>query len=305
MSICIVGGGFIGSSHAVKLAKKNKVYLLSKKQINLKLKDVSILKSNYSKKFFLNFFKNQKIKKIFYCSGVPHPSFCEKYGKNIYNIETKVLKNLFESLKEINFQGNFFLLSTCSVYGYNKKLANEKHKLNGKTLYSITKILSEKIAIFYSKISKIKLTIIRISSVYGFGLKRQVIYDTFNKFFKSNKNIYVTGSGHESRDFIYISDLIDGINVISNYESSKTKKTHSIYNLGSGKITSVKNIIKRIKFLTKSKAKINYIKKNISHNYFSIHPDISKLKKINFKPRYSIESGLKNMYLKLNSSSVR
>ena len=297
MSICIIGGGFIGINYAIRESKKSKVYLLSKKKKSLK--NILTFKLNYSKKSFFNFFKNKRIKKIFFFSGVPHPNFCEKHAKSIYNIETKVLINLFESLKKINFQGNFFLASTCSVYGNSTKSLNEKHKPDPKTLYSITKFISEKIAIFYSKILEIKLTIIRISSVYGFGLKRQVIYDTFNKFSKSNNNIYVKGNGFESRDFIHIFDLVNGINIISNYEFRKARGLYSVYNLGSGEVINIRNLIKLIKSLIKSKAKVIFVKNNNSYNYFSIRPDVSKLKKINFKPRFNISSGLKDMFLKL------
>jgi len=299
MSVCVIGAGFIGSNLAKKLSKKNIVYLLSKKRIDVKLKNVSTIKANYTKSFFLKFFKSKNIKKIFFFSGVPHPNFCQSYEKKIFKVETQVLINLFDSLIKTNFNGNFFLSSTCSVYGNRRIPVAEKNKIDPQTLYSIIKTLSEKIAIFFSKLSNFKLTIIRISSVYGYGLKRQVIYDLFNKFSKKKKNIFITGSGYEKRDFINIFYLINGIYLISKFETKK-KNSFEIYNLGSGEIVNIKKISKLIKILIKSKSKINFTRKKNMSNYFSIHPDISKIKTINFKPTYDIAKGLKEMFVKLN-----
>ena len=64
MSICIIGGGFIGINYAIRESKKSKVYLLSKKKKSLK--NILTFKLNYSKKSFFNFFKNKRIKKIFF-----------------------------------------------------------------------------------------------------------------------------------------------------------------------------------------------------------------------------------------------
>ena len=156
--------------------------MLSKKKINVRLKNIVTIKANYTKSFFLNFLKNKNIKKIFFFSGVPHPNFCHSYERKIFKVETQVLINLFDSLIKKNFNGNFFLSSTCSVYGNSLIPITEKKKINPQTLYSMIKALSEKIAIFFCKSSNFKLTIIRISSVYGYGLNRQVIYDLFSKF---------------------------------------------------------------------------------------------------------------------------
>lgn len=298
MSICIIGSGFIGSNLAKKLSKKNIVYLLSKRSIDIRLKNIVTIKTNYTKSFFLNFFKNKNIKQIFFFSGVPHPNFCHSYERKIFKVETQVLINLFHSLIKENFNGNFFLSSTCSVYGNSLVPVKEEEEINPQTLYSIIKALSEKIAIFFCKSSNFKLTIIRISSVYGYGLKRQVIFDLFSKFLEKKKKFFIAGSGYEKRDFINIYDLINGIYMISKFESKK-KNSFEIYNLGSGEIVNIKKLSKIIKILTKSKSKISFTKIKNNYNYFSIYPDISKIKKINFKPTYDIAEGLKEMFLKL------
>jgi UDP-glucose 4-epimerase len=305
MTICIIGAGFIGKSYATYLAKKNKVYLISKKKTKLKINNVINYKLKYTVNSFYKFFKTKKIKKIFFFSGVPHPSFCIQYPDKIFKIETEVIINILESLKKINYKGSFFLSSSCAVYGRvedNDKLLKETDKLNPNSLYAKLKFLSEGIAIFYSKEFKINLTILRISSVYGFGLNRQVIYETFMKFIKNKNKIHVPGNGEESRDFLHIKDLIQGLEILSRVNNTykKNKKIlYSIYNVGSGQTTQINKVIKLIRLLVKSQARINYSGIN---NSFSLKPDIGKLKKLDYIPSFDIRKGLVDTLLKLKKN---
>lgn len=308
MTICIIGAGFIGKNYASFLAKKKKIYLISKKKIKSRLKNVKNYKLTYTENSFYNFFKNKKIEKIYFFSGVPHPKFCVQYPDKILKIETKVIINILESLKKINYKGSFFLSSSCAVYGGERsktKLHKETDKINPNSLYAKLKFLSESVAIFYSIKFKINLTILRISSVYGFGLNRQVIYETFMKFIRNKKNIYVPGNGNESRDFLHINDLIKCIEILSrsnNIYKKKQKLSYSIYNVGSGKITKINKIIKLIKFLIKSQAKINYSGIKNSYNPISLKPDISKLKKLKYLPYFNIKEGLRDTLIKLKKN---
>lgn len=308
MTICIIGAGFIGKNYASFLAKKKKIYLISKKKIKPRLKNVKNYKLTYTENSFYNFFKNKKIEKIYFFSGVPHPKFCVQYPDKIFKIETKVIINILESLKKINYKGSFFLSSSCAVYGGERsktKLHKETDKINPNSLYAKLKFLSESVAIFYSIKFKINLTILRISSVYGFGLNRQVIYETFMKFIRNKKNIYVPGNGYESRDFLHINDLIKCIEILSrsnNIYKKKQKLSYSIYNVGSGKITKINKIIKLIKFLIKSQAKINYLGIKNSYNPISLKPDISKLKKLKYLPYFNIKEGLRDTLIKLKKN---
>jgi UDP-glucose 4-epimerase len=141
--------------------------------------------------------------------------------------------------------------------------------------------------------------------VYGPGLNRQVIYETFKKFIKNKKNIYVPGDGHESRDFLHIKDLMQSIEIISaanNIKKKNKKLFYSIYNVGSGQIIKINKVIMLIKLLLKSSARINYSGIKNSYNPFSLKPDISKLKRLNYIPYFDIKKGLNDTLLKLKKN---
>jgi len=136
--------------------------------------------------------------------------------------------------------------------------------------------------------------IVRPSNVYGpfdnFDPETaHVIPSLIHKLFNcKNNKLNVAGDGTAIRDFIFIDDLIDGIlKVIENGEFNQP------FNLGSGMGVSIKYLIDTI---------LKIVNKNIEVKWDTSLPsgdskrvlDISKArKKINFKPSFSLEKGLK------------
>ena len=101
--------------------------------------------------------------------------------------------------------------------------------------------------------------------------------------------------GKQSRDFLYIDDLVDGIIKIL---TKKNNLSGEIINLGSGKPTKIKKLIKNIKNLVGSGmprfGKIRFRKDEIS----KLYPNIKKAKKlINWAPKTDLNLGLKKTIL--------
>ena len=104
-----------------------------------------------------------------------------------------------------------------------------------------------------------------------------------------NKPINIFEDGLESRDFVHVKDIADG--VISSL--SVAQSNGDIFNLGSGVNTTVIEIAKILKNAYNSQSKLNitgdFRVGDIAHN----KADISKAKKIlNFLPKISLEEGL-------------
>ena len=101
---------------------------------------------------------------------------------------------------------------------------------------------------------------------------------------KNKKPLTVVGNGKQTRDFIHVDDLANAfIRVI------KSKSIKKIYNLGSGKKTSINTIAKIFG------GKRKFIPFRPGEPKHSL-ANISKLKKdINWKPKISIEEGIKKL----------
>ena len=94
----------------------------------------------------------------------------------------------------------------------------------------------------------------RFFSIYGPGLKKQLIWDAINKFKKKDFTFY--GTGDEIRSWMFVDDAIKLI--IYSYKKLSTK--NQIFNLSSGENIKVKAILNKLLNILKLKIKLNLIK---------------------------------------------
>jgi nucleoside-diphosphate-sugar epimerase len=159
-----------------------------------------------------------------------------------------------------------------------------------------TKVYFEKMAEFYSKISKTKYTVIRHSNVYGpydkFDLERSHVFGaTMAKVMTAQDGgkIMVWGNGEEERDLIYVSDLIDFVEVAIVRQESKFE----LFNVGSGVSISVNNLVKKIIAASGKELKIEYDSSKPTIKT-KLCLDISKVKKaLSWFPKVSLDEGIK------------
>ena len=157
--------------------------------------------------------------------------------------------------------------------------------------YIFSKYLSEQVVNFFSK--SVPSIIVRLSNIYGYTkLRRPDLIPTIMQdiFEKDKVSIW---NDEPKRDFIFTEDAADAV-----LKLLETDFTGTI-NLGTGKMTSLKEICKVIHQLSG--------KKILSENKKVTGPmefvtDISKLTQITgWKPKHDIVSGLKKTYEKMNN----
>ena len=157
-----------------------------------------------------------------------------------------------------------------------------------------TKIYLERMCEFYAKFKKTKHTVIRHSNMYGphdkYDLeKAHVTGATITKVMSSKDGIVnVWGTGEESRDLLYIEDLIDFIDTAIN----KQEDYYKLYNVGLGIPIKIKDLVKKV--IESSgrdlKMKHDLTKPTVPTSLFL---DCSKAKQeLGWSPSHSLEEGL-------------
>ena len=153
--------------------------------------------------------------------------------------------------------------------------------------YGKNKLLAENICEKYSKKYNYKMIILRLYSVYGDGLKKQLFWDVCNKI--KNKNNTYFGSGNEKRCWINIIDLIYAISLL-------VKIKNKIMKIDIGSINPIKN--KEIINIFFKNFNINAKPKfNDSNRKGDPKNQISKNLKImslGWKPKINIYNGINN-----------
>ena len=294
-SIITGGAGFIGSNltdHLVKMGHKVIILdnFISGKKSNLshhKKKDVKIIKVDISNsKNLEKYFKGADY--IFHLAALAEiiPSFKnpKKYFKNNVVGTLKVV----EAAKKMNIKKLIYAASS-SCYGTPKAFPiSENYKIDPKSPYAVTKFMGEEIIMKYADIFKMPNISFRFFNVYGPRLnisgRYSAVIGNFLSQTKNNKPLTIVGNGKQTRDFIHVDDLLNAfIKII------KSRHVNKIYNLGSGRRISI-NTIARI---FNGKKKFIPIRPGEPKDSLA---NISKLKKdINWKPKISIQSGIKKL----------
>ena len=277
--ILIFGGyGFIGE----------KLYLSLKKIYNVKrYSSTKSKKIKYNYKSFFKIIKNTKPNIIFFLSGTSHPDYNNKNHIKDLKKTNLVIQDMLSALKNNNFKGKFFYFSTIGVYGSSlKKKVDENEKINPESFYTLSKEMAEKQCIFFSKNYKLNIIILRICSIFGPGLNRQIVYKIIYSLLSSSKTIKLLGNKTDKREFLFIDDLILILKKII-----KINIKSGIFNIGSNKQYKIYDIINKLKVILRIDKKIFFFNEIKSPNFALL--DNSKLNRIiNIKRKFDINYGL-------------
>lgn len=184
----------------------------------------------------------------------------------------------------------------CPICGGTIKLmpTSEDSKLSPTSIYGVTKQCQEQIILTVAKSLRISAIALRYQNVYGPGQSLVNPYtgilSIFSTQIKNNKNINVFEDGLESRDFVYIDDIVQAtfLSVLSNDLEQIS------FNVGAEHPVNVLTIAETLIKSYNSKVKINisgnYRVGDIRHNYADINLISSKL---GYKPKIKFEQGIK------------
>jgi dTDP-L-rhamnose 4-epimerase len=171
--------------------------------------------------------------------------------------------------------------------------SSETMKVNPISVYGLTKYFQENLLHNVCESLNISYTGLRFQNVYGPGQSLinpyTGIISIFANLLRQDKTINIFEDGKESRDFVYVDDVIDAIQMAIVSEKNRCE----IYNVGSGKQTTVLEIAETLKALLKSESTLhitgNYRKGDIRHNFSNIDKIVREL---GFKPKTELSAGL-------------
>lgn len=284
MNILITGaGGFVADNLSNQLSKdkKNIIYGLGRKYHSDAGKYHKYLRGEVNNK---NLTKLKFIPNIIY--------HCAGSGKVFKKINKKHFNDNYISLKTVlNFFSKnkikFFFISSAAVYGSGAKSLNEKSVLKPVSDYGKIKIKCEKLCKKKSNLLDFIFIITRFFSVYGEGLKKQILWDACNKF--KNKLFIFPGTGNEQRDYIHIDDAVSCLIFLKN---KSYKKNFNVFNVGSGKIYIIKKVLDKLRIIFGVK-KIYFSNKKKVHNPDKLIANIKKIKNLEWKPKKNFDYQLK------------
>lgn len=267
------GAGFIGSHVAECLLERgDDVVIIDEMNdyydVRLKESNLSILLEKYGEdrvtvyrgnicdeSFMLELFEQTRPGWICHMAaraGV-RPSIQDPYIYIQSNIVATTL--LLEMAHKFGVQ-NFVFASSSSVYGGSKStfFSEEENVDNPVSPYAATKKACELLAFTYHHLYKLNVTGLRFFTVYGPRGRPDMAPFKFIDRISRGIQIDKFGDGSSSRDYTYISDIVDGI-----VRSIDRPYRYQIFNLGKGNGTSLNEFISIVEKHTCKKALIKQL----------------------------------------------
>ena len=299
MKIIITGGaGFIGK-HLVELLikKENDITIFdnfsnSKEESVMYLKNLGakIVKGDIRKIGEINnAIKDHDIvihlaAKISVEESIKSPS--ETFQTNVEGTKNVLIACEKNQIKKI------IVASSAAVYGESEadvKLT-EKSKINPISPYGESKVMMENEIKKITENNDMNYVILRFFNICGKSQSPEYagVITKFIKKIEMNQSLEIFGDGMQTRDFISVKDVVNSI-----YHSIENGK-NQIYNIGSGKPITIKQLAKLMITLSKKELKINYNDIKKGDIRFS-EADVSLAKKeLHYLPKYTLES-IKNL----------
>lgn len=170
---------------------------------------------------------------------------------------------------------------------------DETSKIHPSSIYGITKQVQEQMFMVMGKSLNIPAVAFRYQNVYGAGQSLSNPYtgilSIFSTRIKNGNDITIFEDGKESRDFVYIDDIVDA--TILGIE--KDEANYEVFNVGLGKAIDVLTVANTLvnEYSSHSKVEIsgNYRLGDIRDNY----ADLTKINdKLGFEPKVGFEEGI-------------
>jgi len=303
MKILVTGGaGFVGSHLVDRLIKENhKVVVIDNlstgRKINLN-KKAKFYKIDICSPRISEIFKKERPQIIFHYAAqidvrksVENP--IEDAKINILG-SLNIIQN-FISINQPNqpksVSKKFIFASTGgAIYGDADVIPTpENYPAKPLTPYGITKLSIEKYLDYYYKIFGLPFISLRLANVYGPRQNSKgeagVVAIFIDKML-TDKQPIINGSGQQTRDFVYVSDVIE-VNILA-----MKKNKVGVFNIGTAKETDINTIFRKLKKMTNSKCrKVHGLAKFAEQKRSCL--DFQKAKKeLGWKPKYSLEKGL-------------
>lgn len=286
-NILIIGShGFIGSHCVREFSKKHNVFsadIIADNRLNY----FRLSETNTN---FDALFKNNEFKICINCSGSANVSDSFTNPVKDFQLNTVNVFNILESIKNHSPNCKFINISSAAVYGNPvRNPINEVDELQPISNYGFHKQFAESICKQFYLIYGVHSLSVRVFSAYGPGLKKQLIWDLYQKTLRNQNRIELFGTGEETRDFIFIDDIIQALDLLI----QKGQFQGETYNLASGTETSIQTLASLLIKNLKWYGELEFNNKSLPGYPTKWQADITKLFNSGFLPTTKLEEGIK------------
>jgi len=200
--------------------------------------------------------------------------------------------NLLEAMRKNDIK-NLVFTSSSTVYGESEKFPiPENAELRPISNYGASKVCAEAYIHSFSKLYSINGLILRYANIIGPRSEHGVVPDFVRKLKENNKKLQILGNGKQQKSYLYISDCLDASLIALKH----FKKGFDAFNVGSEEWANVNEIARIVcDEMGLKNVKFEYTggERGWEGDVKKFLLDVSKIKKLGWKPKYNTEQSLR------------
>lgn len=299
------GAGFIGSSLANHLSRKGSVVVIDdlsmgKRNNLIKCSGIKFIEGSVTDKDLMSKILSQNtFDYIFHLAAIASVADSVERPVETHQINFESVLILLELARKYQ-KGlkRFVFSSSAAVYGDEPTLPKkEESVIRPLTPYAIDKFSAERYVLDYNHLYGLKTSAVRFFNVYGPNQNPEspysgvisILVDRYKKILnKETAQFTLFGDGSQSRDFVYIDDVVQALLLVARKQEALGEQ----FNVGTGNAITLNGLVDVIDKILDTKLLIEHESERFGDIKNSVS-DITKLMKLGYKPKFSIEEGLK------------
>ena len=270
--VLITGGtGFLGSYLAKRLVNQvdsvTIVTLNVRQKTSLKALGIDMHKVNLVQgdirdyNFICLLFNEYEFDTVFHLGALSEVKKCQPNPKLAFETNVMGTINVLEAARLYGNVKAIAVSSSDKAYGSGKLPYVESLPMEGRGVYEVSKSCTDLIARSYFYNYNLPVVVTRCSNLYG-GLDMnmsRIIPNTIRLALKGESPVIWKGSEKATREFLYVEDAVDGyMSIVNNIEKTKGEA----FNIGSGEVISIENLVNMILGKIDKNLKITYESKS-------------------------------------------
>jgi len=178
---------------------------------------------------------------IVHCAGGSSVGYSVEYPRQDFCRTVDATSYVLEYMRLHSPDSKLVYPSSAAVYGQvNVVPILEDIELSPISPYGSHKLMAEQLCQMYARQYHLSIAIVRLFSIYGEGLRKQLLWDACQKLSQGDRTFF--GTGEEIRDWLHVHDVSKFLMVAKTYADSSCP----IVNVGSGEGVKVRDILNHL-----------------------------------------------------------
>jgi len=224
---------------------------------------------------------------IIHCAGGASVGYSVEYPRQDFCLTVDATSALLDYVRIYSPESRLVYPSSAAVYGQvSSEPIQEISQTSPISPYGIHKLMAENLCKMYADRYGLSISIMRLFSIYGAGLRKQLLWDACNKISENNFSFF--GTGKETRDWLHVLDVAKLLLVAADHANQLCP----VMNGGSGVGVSVEKVLRMLMHGLKCQQSPIFSSEAKSGDPDTLISNSTLLRELGWSPCMNLEDGI-------------